>query len=137
MYRSVSDPYYGDATMGAAHADNFNEFRRSSFHFGGKTASRIGRNVDLHSIDDHPTGPDDLGGSSSSRCLYIHVERLSAFCFPLVLVRSTKTRQEYISAMYRLDHPGSCRDRGSSYLRIAASRVSTNLPYGGAGNAVG
>jgi uncharacterized protein with PQ loop repeat len=25
----------------AAHADKFNEFRRSSFHFGGKTASHI------------------------------------------------------------------------------------------------
>jgi len=31
-------------------------------------------------------------GSSSSRCLYIHVERLSAFRSPLVLVRSTKKK---------------------------------------------
>jgi hypothetical protein len=46
----------------------------------------------------------------------------SAFRSPLVLVRSTKTRQVYNLAMYRLDHPGSCRDRGSSYLRIAVSR---------------
>src|SRR5262249_3707591 len=67
------------------------------------------RDVAFHDANDDSSGARDLGCSSSGRDIHTIVERVSRFCRPLVLARRTQRRQEYLSALHRLDGVGCCR----------------------------
>jgi hypothetical protein len=90
--------------------------RWSHLFLGDGPKAHLGRHVSLYYAHDRSAGSYHMGWPSSRRRIGGFVECVLALRSPLVLVRASKTRQEHLLAVYRMDWLGYGGNRWRCHL---------------------